>query len=284
MIPESQLVTLQTAVAATGNGTVAVPRDYAWLIAQISGTFSATITWEGTLDGTNWEQVRAINMGNGALSHLATSTGLYAVPCGGFLGVRARVSTYGSGAVTVTGILTTSAFSPPLVAYTHDAPETGADGLSNTFYIERGKSDTDMRTITAPMQFNESTWDRIRGNTEAALLASAARTETASSPDQTNYNARGVIVTLDVTAVTDTPELTLKVEAKMGSNYEALLTASAAVADVGVHSYIVYPGVGAAAGDVVQVAGFPLPRTWRVTVTHAASDSATYNVTASVIL
>lgn len=140
-------------------------------------------------------------------------------------------------------------------------------------------------SVTSRSQlYNESTLDRQRNNTETTLLASAARTATTSSADQTNHNARGVLVTLDVTAVTDTPSITLVVQAKMGNNYEALLTASAAVTATGTHSYIVYPGVGAASGDVTQVAGFPLPRTWRVTLTHGDSDSITYSVESSLIL
>ncbi len=134
------------------------------------------------------------------------------------------------------------------------------------------------------LRYNGSTYDRERGNQDVTLLASAARTETTSSADQTNYNGRGLIVTINVTAVTATPSLTLKVEAKMGSAYEALITASAAVTTTGIHSYILYPGVGAAAGDIVTVSGYPLSRTWRVTVTHGDADSATYSVVASVLL
>jgi len=133
------------------------------------------------------------------------------------------------------------------------------------------------------LRYNESSYDRDRGNTELTLLASAARTATASSPDQTNYNARGVIVTLRATASAATPSIVLTIEAKMGAVYETLLTA-AAVTEAGVHTHIVYPGVAAAAGDVTTVAGYPLPRTWRVTVTHADTDSITYSVVASLIL
>jgi len=138
--------------------------------------------------------------------------------------------------------------------------------------------------VAVPVLYNASSYDRQRANTEVTALASAARTATVNSADLTNYNARGVLVTLNVSAVTATPALTLSIEAKMGAVYEALLTATTAVTATGIHSYLVYPGVGAASGDVVQVAGFPLPRTWRVTVTHGDTDSATYTVSASLIL
>ncbi len=121
-------------------------------------------------------------------------------------------------------------------------------------------------------------------NKNITLLASAARTATTNSDAQVNLCGRGVMVTVTVTAVTSTPSITPKIQAIMGGNNEDLLSAAAAITGTGVHTYIVYPGVGAASGDVVQVAGFPLPRDWRVSVVHGDTDSITYSVTACAIL
>jgi hypothetical protein len=123
-------------------------------------------------------------------------------------------------------------------------------------------------------------------NTALKILASAARTATTVSQDLDNRFARGVLVTLDVTAVDATPSITLSIEAKdeVSGKYETLLTATAAVTGVGTHSYLFYPGAGAAASDIVQVAGFPLPKTWRVRVTHADADSITYSVGANLMI
>lgn len=144
----------------------------------------------------------------------------------------------------------------------------------------------DFIALTWPYGFNGLSWDRLRTNQDQTILASAARTATLNSADFTNYNHRGVIVTLDVTASADTPSITLQIEHKDlgGSKYEILLLTTAAVTGAGVHTYIVYPGIGAASDDVVQVAGFPLGRIWRVTVTHADGDSITYSVSAASIL
>ena len=127
---------------------------------------------------------------------------------------------------------------------------------------------------------------RIGGNTEVTLLASAARTASTSSSDQTNFGARGVIITLDVTAISATPSITLAVEHKdsVASNYEKLLDATAVTA-TGTHTYIVYPGADTTAReDVVEASGWPIGRTWRVTVTHADADSITYSVAASYVI
>jgi hypothetical protein len=114
-------------------------------------------------------------------------------------------------------------------------------------------------------------------NTTATILSSAARTATINSADQTNRNHRGVTVYLNVTAVTATPSLVVKIQAKdPAGNYVDLLVGSA-VATVSAASYTVYPGVTETAN---VDASTPLPRDWRVRVEHGDADSATYTVTA----
>jgi hypothetical protein len=124
------------------------------------------------------------------------------------------------------------------------------------------------------------------GGQEVTALASAERTETTNSSDLTNPGARGVILTLDCTAITDTPSITLSVTYKdpVGGNYEAIFSAAAAVEAVGVHTYLIYPADVAASDDIVEVTKLSLPRTWRVTVTHADADAATYSVAGSYLL
>jgi hypothetical protein len=271
MLPISDYVTLQDAATETGNGTILPVADRATVMLQIKGTFSAAIKVETSCDGDNWEGVCCYRTYNLSQTEYITMPGHYVISVAGYKYLRARIDWYESGAVTIVATATTLIHQEQIGAM--QAPE---DGASNSYY--------GAYVSAHRFAFNGVTWDRERANVDATVLASAARTATTNSSDQTNYNGRGVIVTLDVTAITDTPSLTLSIEAKMGSNYEALLTASAAVTATGTHTYIVYPGVGEAGADVVQVAGFPLPRTWRVTVTHADADSATYSVTASVIL
>jgi hypothetical protein len=133
-----------------------------------------------------------------------------------------------------------------------------------------------MQTVLpANVVFNGTTWDRVRNNLQGTLLASAARTETASSPDQTNYNGRGVHVILDVTASADTPSIVLKIEGKdAAGNYYTLLEGAAVTGD-STNVYKVMPWIAAVAN--VSAADL-VPRTWRVTVTHADADSITYGV------
>ena len=107
-VPRSRKVTLQSAAGATGNGTPIVSEDLGSVTCQVTGTFVGTVTWEGTVDGTNWAAVRAEPLSTGTLATTATTTGLYRVACAGLHQVRGRVSAYTSGAITVTAMGTTA--------------------------------------------------------------------------------------------------------------------------------------------------------------------------------
>jgi hypothetical protein len=118
-------------------------------------------------------------------------------------------------------------------------------------------------------------------NYNGTALASAARTAQTDSADLNNPDARGVVVVLDVTAITATPILTLLIQGKdpASGKYYTLLT-GAAVSTVSTSTYVVYPGVTETAS--VDVAS-PLPATWRVRVQVADADSATYSVGYSLV-
>lgn len=113
-------------------------------------------------------------------------------------------------------------------------------------------------------------------NLSGTLLASAARTATTSSADQTNYNAKGVRVfinvTVDAAAASVVPTITVK--DPVSGVYTAILT-GAAITATGHTVLTVYPGATVAAGVTLSTA---LGKTWRVTMTHADTDSMTYSI------
>lgn len=145
-----------------------------------------------------------------------------------------------------------------------------SDALAATGLLAAGK-----------MLFNGTTWDRARGNTDVTLLASAARTTSQTGDDQTNYNARGLQVVLDMTVV-GTGSVTLTIQGKdVASGKYYTLLAGAAVTTNSTNVYKVFPGstvtANVSANDV-------LPRTWRIITTANNANSATYSVGASVVL
>lgn len=112
-------------------------------------------------------------------------------------------------------------------------------------------------------------------NQQGTLLASLARTATATSEDQTTYDARGVRVFINVTvdgaAASIVP--TIEVKDPASGTYTAILT-GAAIAAVGHTVLTVYPGATVAAGVTLSI---PIGKTWRLKMTHADADAITYS-------
>jgi len=85
-------------------------------------------------------------------------------------------------------------------------------------------------------------------------------------------------VFIDCTVSADTPSVTFSIEEKdpVGGDYKSILTSAAVTAAITAPVVLtVYPGCIAVANVVLNE---PLPRTWRVTATHADTDSITYSV------
>ena len=84
------LITAATAVSATQSEMQVLGRNLH--AVQVSGTFSATVLIEGSLDGVNWTTLSSLTA-----TGITQYTGLYQ-------SIRASVSAYTSGSVTVVGM------------------------------------------------------------------------------------------------------------------------------------------------------------------------------------
>lgn len=118
---------MQNAAAATANGTPLEVSEVSGgalstLVAQVTGTFTATITWEGTTGvsatQTNnvWVALPAENITSGAVATTATATGIYRMVVTGLSQVRARVTWSSGTSVTVTGQVVAAALPPPTLS------------------------------------------------------------------------------------------------------------------------------------------------------------------------
>ncbi len=158
-------------------------------------------------------------------------------------------------------------------------------------------ADIGLITASRPSSYNGATWDANRGNEPATLLASAARTATTSSADQTNYNGKGVLLVVNVTAEAGTTTLTLTVQGKdsISGNYYDLITGivvynAATDTPTVTRAIAIYPGVltadaiGAGNANLISQKSVVLPRTWRVTVTPSDASSQTYSVSGVTLL
>ena len=97
---------MQDGAAATGNGTPINCPGHGTFTGQVSGTFVGTITWEATLDGTNWIAIGLTNLNTANVATTTTVAGIFRVSCAGLALLRARISAYTSGAITVHGRVT----------------------------------------------------------------------------------------------------------------------------------------------------------------------------------
>ena len=118
-------------------------------------------------------------------------------------------------------------------------------------------------------------------NEIVTVLPSAARTTSVNSEDIENMQCRGAKVVVDITSITATPSLTVKIQGKdhTSGKYYDILT-SAALTATGTTVLTVYPDATAATNVTVNDV---LPRYWRVTATAGDTDSATYSIGACMI-
>ncbi len=85
------------------NAELRIPCDGAQTIGvQITGTFTATATFEATVNGADWVACAATSAAGGAVVTTATAAGLWAIPAAGYAAVRVRCSAYTSGSLTTT--------------------------------------------------------------------------------------------------------------------------------------------------------------------------------------
>lgn len=116
------------------------------------------------------------------------------------------------------------------------------------------------------MLFNNATWDRARNNFVTTADASAARTATVAGATVTNYNARGAVITINVTAASGaTPTLVAKLQYSPDNGTTWIgyteKPVTATISAIGRTTLVVYPGVTEVANAAVSL---PLPRTVRM--------------------
>jgi len=96
--------TFQDAVEKARDGNPLAVDKLVSVGVQINGITTATITFEGTIDNTNWVAVLAANLNNGSTGTTATADGLYLVDVTALEQLRCRISSYTAGTITVKGL------------------------------------------------------------------------------------------------------------------------------------------------------------------------------------
>lgn len=70
---------------------------------DIGGTFTGTLTFEGTANGTTWRTISVTKLSDGTTATTATAAGQFSIGNAGLLRVRVRATAFASGAAVVFG-------------------------------------------------------------------------------------------------------------------------------------------------------------------------------------
>jgi len=125
--------TMQTAATANVNGTVLNVQGYVTAIINISSSPSmsggTTVNFEISTDGTEWTSILAHQIGSqGNQSTTTSSDGDYRINCAGFKSLRARISNYSAGTVTIKG------YASPTAGHTTTVGVSGVSASSTGGY------------------------------------------------------------------------------------------------------------------------------------------------------
>lgn len=91
-----------TVAAAENAATVLGIPSVSHVAVQIVGAMSATVTFETTVDGSNWVATNLLPAASTTGVSTATAAGLWTASLGAVAGFRARCSAYVSGSPVVT--------------------------------------------------------------------------------------------------------------------------------------------------------------------------------------
>ena len=135
------------------------------------------------------------------------------------------------------------------------------------------------------MYDDDGYYNQARSNLQKSILTLAPRTSSTNSPTQTNYNARGVRIFLNVTSITDTPSIALIIQEMIPNTAIWVdILKGAAVTGTGTYIYDLYPGADVTGSGIDKAVSLPLGLKWRVRVEHADADSIQYEVGGHVIM
>lgn len=128
--------TLQNAAVANANGTVLNTAGMSSAVLTVNcATCSGgtQVNFEVTEDGTNYSAINAVQLGTTTIASTTVASGiaLWEAPVSGTVSLRARISGYSAGTVTITGHTVPVPYSPKIVA----ANQAGAPWAFNESQI-----------------------------------------------------------------------------------------------------------------------------------------------------
>lgn len=208
---------------------------------------NATIVVEGTVDGTQWQTIRAAQDFSGSTrmrfdSSMSSVAGLWHFACQGYKQVRARCTAYTSG--TSTTYLSVSKGSTVTILHPNDASSSFYSTLANSAGSSLGNrtpsadgvatSSIGLDTAAFLYGFNGTTWDRLRSDTTNGLDVDLTRWIGSSAPtvgQKAMTSSLPVVIASDQSAVPVSGTFWQATQPVSGPLTDAQLRASAVSVD-----------------------------------------------------
>lgn len=146
----------------TLNGNLFNPIDcsgYTTIFLQLTGTFVATVAFQGSNDLQTWSAVFGYPPATGALVSSATAVGQWEIPIR-MKYFRINTTAYTSGVVQ--GVARFSPLSPQSFITSMGSTATGADAFANNVLNPQTPTGTSGKLGVAPSVYNGTTWDLLR--------------------------------------------------------------------------------------------------------------------------
>jgi hypothetical protein len=138
-------------------------RGISTVAVDIRGTFTATVQFEGTVDGTNWVAVTGYPSGGGTGVTSATTTGAWFFPVAGFRNFRVRCSAY-----TSTPTVAIGTFVSDLHGLNGGAAPVDTELPTAAALADNAANPTAPAVGAFAMVWDGTTWDRAPGTTNGA--------------------------------------------------------------------------------------------------------------------
>lgn len=253
---------------------------------EISGTWSGTISLEGTVSGSVWNPINGTASSTSTPATTTTVNGLYRLTPAGLSQIRVNMSAFASGSATIS--MRSSAGTGGMFA-NQILPIKNTDGVS----VQAIKAASTAAAFTDAA----AVVDIRPGGVLAGMGASTttgdtgAKTATGNGATQTNTGNKGlqvVIVLGTVSGVGPTAVFKLQSSVDGGTNWVDVPGAvTASISATGNFGISVYPGqavtAGATTSGTTATASGVIPRSWRVvwsiggTAPSFTITSITYN-------
>ena len=127
-------------LTASSTGVTVDTADCATACVQLTGTWVGTITFQGTVDNSNWVSLNGVAPTTGTPATTATSNGVYVVDVAGLQFMRAQCTAFTSGTIVVT-ILATEASGTSIAIDTLSVSSAVTSVIPGTAATNLGKAE-----------------------------------------------------------------------------------------------------------------------------------------------